>query len=193
MMLGLGVLVGAAQVAGAQSRPSRPAAGGAPAPAATSAAPGAGATRIAVINMRAVLAQVPGYATAESTFGREIAEYRSEVEKMQAGLDSSVQELEAQSPVLSPSQRQAKRKELEEKQQKILQRQQELQGKAQTRERELLAPIQQRVSAIIDGIRAEGGFGLILDVASMGNAIVAGDPALDLTARVVARVKGNAN
>ena len=62
----------------------------------------------------------------------------------------------SKSVMLSPTQRAAKRKDLEGQQQKLEQRTQELQQRAATRERELLEPIQSKVNSVIEGVRAVG-------------------------------------
>jgi outer membrane protein len=159
-----------------------------PKPAAD-AADAAGATRIGFVNIQAILKSTPGYAKAESTFAKELDGYRSEVQKLQAGLDSAAQDFEAQSAVLSPTQRTQRRKDLEGQQEKLQQRTQELQQKAASRERELLDPIQARVNSVIEGIRAAGNYAIIFDVSAAGNGIVTGDKALDLTQRVLQQLQ----
>ena len=83
----------------------------APAATAQQAAP----TKLAYVNVRAVLQQTPEYEKAESLFTRGLDGYRAQVAKMQAQLDSASAEFEQQSVLLSPSARNAKRKELEDK------------------------------------------------------------------------------
>lgn len=159
-----------------------------PKPAAD-AADAAGATRIGFVNIQAILKSTPGYAKAESTFAKELDGYRSEVQKLQAGLDSAAQDFEAQSAVLSPTQRTQRRKDLEGQQEKLQQRTQELQQKAASRERELLDPIQARVNSVIEGIRAAGNYAIIFDVSAPGNGVVTGDKSLDLTQRVLQQLQ----
>jgi outer membrane protein len=149
------------------------------------------ATRIGFVNIQAILKATPGYAKAESTFSKELDGYRTEVQKLQAGLDSAAQDFEAQSAVLSPSQRTQRRKDLEAQQEKLQQRTQELQQKAATRERELLDPIQTRVNSVIEGIRAAGNYAIIFDVSAPGNGIVTGDKSLDLTQRVLQQLQAS--
>jgi Skp family chaperone for outer membrane proteins len=149
------------------------------------------ATRIGFVNIQAILKATPGYAKAESTFSKELDGYRTEVQKLQAGLDSAAQDFEAQSAVLSPSQRTQRRKDLEAQQEKLQQRTQELQQKAATRERELLDPIQARVNSVIEGIRAAGNYAIIFDVSAPGNGIVTGDKSLDLTQRVLQQLQAS--
>ncbi len=145
--------------------------------------------KIAFINSRQVLQQTPGYQTAESTFNRDLQRFQDEVQKLQHQFDSTVQAFDQQAIALSPAAKQAKQKELQQLQQRLEQRSTELRQKAQQREQELLQPIQERVNAVIKGLRAEGNYALIFDADAPGSNIVAADPALDLTPKVLQRLK----
>lgn len=156
------------------------------------AAPAGGASaghRVAVVNSRMVLQQTPGYAAAESTFNREIESYRGEVAKLQTRLDSMASDFEQQSVVLSPTQRTQRRTELETQRQQLEQRAQEIQQKVASRERELLEPINRRVNAVIEGVRAEANYAIVFDVSAAGSGIVAVDRSIDITDRVIQRLK----
>ncbi|HKV74733.1 MAG TPA: OmpH family outer membrane protein [Gemmatimonadales bacterium] len=156
--------------------------------AGSATAQAAPAAKVAFVNVRAVLSGTPEYAKAESLFAKEIEGYRAELAKLQASLDSAGQDFEQASVLLSPSARTAKRKELEEKNRQLEARNQEIQQKAAARERELLDPIQSKVSVLIEAIRAEGGYAMIFDVSGQ-TGIVAADKSLDLTAQLAARLK----
>jgi outer membrane protein len=145
--------------------------------------------KIAFINSRQILEKTPGYAAAESTFDREVKGYRDEVQKLQQQLDSAMQAFEQQSIALSPSARQARQKDLQALQQRFAQRSQELQQRAQQREQELMAPIQARINAVIKGLRAEGNYAMIFDVDAQGGTIIDADPALNITAKVLLRLR----
>ena len=145
--------------------------------------------KIAFVNSREILLRTPGYATAESTFTREVQGFRDEVQKLQQQLDSAVQAFDQQSIALSPAAKTAKQRELQGLQQRLEQRTNELQDRARQREQELIAPIQQRVNTIIQGIRAEGNYAFIFDADAQGNPIVSADPALNITARVLQRLQ----
>lgn len=148
-----------------------------------------GTGRIAFINSREILRQTPGYAAAESTFSRELEGFRAEVVKLQTTLDSAATAFEQSSVMLSPTQRDARRSELQAKQAELEQQTQVLQQRAATRERELLEPIQQRINTVIDSIRTAGGYAAIFDLAAPGASIVSFDPALEVTAQVVQRLQ----
>jgi outer membrane protein len=148
-----------------------------------------GGTKVAYVNTQAILRATPGYAQAESTFTKELATYRSEVQKLQASLDSSASDFEQQSVMLSPTQRAAKRKDLEGQQKKLEARTQELQQRATSRERELLDPIQSKVNSVIEGLRASGNYAMIFDVSAPNSGIVTADKSLDLTQKVIQQLK----
>ena len=153
------------------------------------AAQQAATPKLAYVNTQAILKQTPGYVKAESTFTKELANYRVEVQKLQASLDSAASDFDQQSVMLSPTQRAAKRKDLQAQQQKLEQRTQELQQQAATRERELLDPIQSKVNSVIEGVRAAGNYAMIFDVSAPNNGIVTADKTLDLTQRVIQQLK----
>jgi outer membrane protein len=161
----------------------------APCVAAAQGAQPAAPTKIAIINSREILSRTPGYARAESTYLKEVEGFRTEVQKLQVQLDSAVQALDQQSIALSPAARQTKQRELQAMQQRMEQRTNELQERARQREQELLQPIQARVSSVIQGIRAELNYALVLDADAAGGLIAAADPALNITARVLQRLQ----
>jgi len=148
-----------------------------------------GALKIAFINSREILQKTPGYAAAESTYLKEVDGFRTELQKLQTQLDSAVQAFDQASIALSPAARQTKQKDLQGMQQRLEQRNTELQDKARQREQDLLAPIQSRVNGVIQGIRAELNYSLILDADAPGALIVAADPALNITAKVLQRLQ----
>lgn len=146
-------------------------------------------SKVAYVNTQNILKQTPGYVKAESTFTKELEGYRVEVQRLQATLDSAASDFDQQSVMLSPTQRAAKRKDLQGQQQKLEQRTQELQQRAATRERELLDPIQSKVNSVIEGVRAAGNYAIIFDVSAPNNGIVTADKGIDLTQRVIQQLK----
>ena len=125
--------------------------------------------------------QLAGNPAAESTYLKEVDGFRTEVQKLQASLDSAVQAFDQQSIALSPAARQTKQRDLQGMQQRLETRTNELQDRARQREQDLLSPIQARVNSVIQGIRAELNYSLILDADAPGGIIVAADPALNIT------------
>src|SRR5262249_48151633 len=147
-----------------------------------------GPAKVAYIHLQEVLRKTPGYVAAESTYRRLVTGYQNELQRLQQQLDSAVQAFDQQSIALSPAARQAKQKDLQAMQQRMVQRQQVLQDSAQAKEDELMEPLRNRINSIIQGIRAEGNYSLIVDADAGGGFILAADPGLDITARVQQRL-----
>jgi len=145
--------------------------------------------RIAYVNLQDVLRRTPGYVAAESTYRKIVTGYQAELQRLQQQLDSAVQAFDQQSIVLSPAARQTKQKDLQSMQQRMAQRQQALQDSAQAKEDELMEPLRGRINSIIQGIRAENNFSLIIDADAGGGFLLAADPALNITARVLQRLQ----
>src|SRR6266511_1265376 len=174
------VLVSLAAVAALAVAPRVAAAqGGSPAP---------GPLKIAHIHSREILQRTPGYAVADSTYLKEVDGYRTEIQKLQQQLDSAVTAFDQQSIALSPAARQAKQKDLQAMQQRMEQRFNQLQDRLQQREQEVLGPLRARINSVIQGIRAEMNYSLILDADASGGFVAAADPALNITPRVLQRL-----
>jgi outer membrane protein len=170
---------------GAPPPPPPPAPASAPATQQTATVPVA---RIAYVNLQEVLRRTPGYVAAESTYRKLVTGYQNELQRLQQQLDSAVQAFDQQSIALSPAARQAKQKDLQGMQQRMVQRQQALQDTAQAKEDELMEPLRNRINSIIQGIRAESNYSLIIDADAGGGFLLAADPALNITPRVLARL-----
>ncbi len=146
------------------------------------------APRVAFVSTEVILRQTPGYRQADSTFTAEMEGYRKEVEILQRNLDSAVAQFDQQSVVLSPTARQERMQELRRMQQQFEQRSQELSQRAQDRRQQLVAPLEDRIQRVIDGLRAERNLAMVFDVSSPANSIVSADPTLDLTPLVIRRL-----
>jgi Skp family chaperone for outer membrane proteins len=101
----------------------------------------------------------------------------------------AAQKFEESSVMLSASNRAAERKKLVDQQGSLQRREQELQQRAATRRQELVTPFEQRVTEVIEAVRKEGNYALVFDVSGQTNQIVAADTSLDITQRVIDRVK----
>jgi Skp family chaperone for outer membrane proteins len=87
--------------------------------------------------------------------------------------------------LLDTAGRQQKEREIRDKQQEAATRQQELNVELDRRRAELLEPIVVRVNEVIEEIRAERGYSIVLDIAA---GVVAADTSLDITTSVLERL-----
>ncbi|HEV8381149.1 MAG TPA: OmpH family outer membrane protein [Gemmatimonadales bacterium] len=145
--------------------------------------------KIAFINSQEILKNTPGYAAAESTYRKELQAAENEVQRLRQQLDSAYQVFQQQLIVLSPAAKATKQKDLDAMDQRIQQRGNELRDNLARREQELLGPLNTRIRAVIEGIRAEMNYAMILDAdAAGGGYIAAADPSLNITPRVLQRL-----
>lgn len=146
------------------------------------------AGRVAYVAVKAVMQRTPGYAQADSTWTREFEGYQREMTQLQARMDSAAAAFDQQAVMLSASAREAERKKLQDQAAALNTRVNELRQRAAERQRELLDPIEERVMAVIEGLRAEGNYAIIFDVSNQYSTVVAADRTLDLTPRAIERL-----
>jgi len=155
----------------------------------TSPPAGGGALRVAFVKARSVLQSMPGYAKAESLYAKDAQTAQVEADRMQAAWDSTVAAYQQSSAMLSASAKTAREKVLNAQQDTLRSKLQAIKDRVDARERELLTPMQSRLQAIIDGVRAEGNFALVIDLDNpYSQNIVSYDKSLDITDRVVRRL-----
>ncbi len=147
------------------------------------------AARVAYVNTNQVLAEYTPAQEARQALESARLEAQSELQLLDRGLQAAVGEYQQQAMTMTPEARQARELELQNQQQALQNRTQELDIQFQERQEELLQPVMERVTAVIEEIRVEGSYALILDSASQ--AILAGDPALDLTQEVLTRLQAD--
>jgi outer membrane protein len=143
--------------------------------------------RIGYIDTRRIIQEAPGAQEARATMEREMQGWQGQMQAMDDSLRNMMTEFQQRQAVMAADARQRREQEIMQHQQRFEQRAQELQQQAGRRQQELMQPIMQRVEAVISEVRQAEGFAIVFDVAS--EAIVSADPALDLTARVIDRLR----
>jgi outer membrane protein len=144
--------------------------------------------KVAFVNSQAILANAPGRAEAEAQFEKEMATVKDKLAKLQDSLTAMNEAFQKEEPSLQGAAKEARLKTLREKEQGFQSQAQKLQDGAQSRQEELMAPIMDGVRKALDDVRAEGGYAFIFDVAA-GAFIVSADKNLDITDRVVAKLR----
>jgi outer membrane protein len=164
-------LVGVALVAAAQS--------GAP----------AAVVKVGFVDSRVIMDRAPGRREAEAMFQRETAPFENQVKAMSDSLNGMIAAYQKAEPALSATDKEKKQKDIRDKQAEFQERTQKLQQQAQAREAELVQPILDQVRKVLDEIRAEDGYAVVFDLSGGTGTIVAYDKNLDITERVIARLK----
>ena len=143
--------------------------------------------QIVFINSQQVIAAAPGAREAQSTLEREMTDLRTQVQQMESTLDSMMTSYEQRQVMLSPESRREMQDSIRARQREFQGRAQQFEQQMQARQAELLQPIMGRVQQVIDALRTERGYALVLDAAEGG--LISADPALDITQEVLTRLR----
>ncbi|MGH7524153.1 MAG: OmpH family outer membrane protein [Gemmatimonadales bacterium] len=146
-------------------------------------------SKVAIVQGAMILNSMPKYLQAESLLVKDQDAYKLEISKLQGALDSAGANFQDKSALLSATQKTAEQRKLQDQYAQLQQHTTELEQKLSTRRQELIAPIEQRVQDMIDGMRAEYGCAIILDANAQGSGIASIDKSIDLTQRVIDRLK----
>jgi outer membrane protein len=145
--------------------------------------------RIAYVNPQALFENAPGKTQAESTFKKETEGYRAELGKMSDALTAMVAAYQKDEAKLTAAQKEQRQRAIGLKEDSLRGRQQQLEQQASIRQNELMAPIMESVRKVLEDIRVEDGYAMILSSEPGSSPILAADKNLDITERVVARLK----
>lgn len=143
--------------------------------------------KLGFVNSQRIMAEAPGTSDAQAAFQRDMEMYRAELGRLEAQLDTLQQNFDRQQATLSATQRTERQAEIQQAFVAYQQRQVQLEEQAQTRQAELVEPIMQRVTVVIEQIRTEGAYSMIFDTAS--GTLLTADPAFDLTEQVLTRLR----
>src|SRR5438105_5480401 len=149
----------------------------------------AGPVKIGYINSAVILQQAPGRAEAEAQFDREVGVYRQQIQRMDDSLKTLMAAFDRDAAKLDSATRETRRTTINQREAEYQARARGLDSTMQARQAELVKPIMQRVQTVIETIRAEDNYAVILDVGAQVSVVVAADKKLDLTDRVLARLK----
>lgn len=147
-----------------------------------------GTQKFAFVNSQAILANAPGRAEAEATFEKEMTNVRTQLQKLQDSVNTMSEAFAKEEASLSPAAKEGRLKTLREKEAAWQQQAQRLQDQAQDRQEQLMQPIMDNLRKVLDDVRTDGGYAFIFDVAA-GAFIVSADKNLDITDRVISRLR----
>ncbi len=147
------------------------------------------AAKIGYINSALLLQQAPGRTEAEAQFEREVGVYRQQIQRMDDSLRTLVASFDRDAPKLDSVARETRRKSIGLREVEYQTRARGLDSTMQARQAQLVKPIMERVQSVIEAIRTEDGYAMIFDVGAQVSVVVAADKKLDLTERVLARLK----
>ena len=145
--------------------------------------------KVAYVQTSVLLDQAPGRAEAEAQFEKETGTYRDQIKRMSDSLNAMIADFQKRSTGLTATARETQGKGIQAKEAEYQRRTQELEQKAQGRQNELVQPILDKIKGAIEEVRVEGGYAIIFN-ADQGSPIVAVDKSLNVTDRVLTKLKG---
>lgn len=147
--------------------------------------------RFAFVRSQAILEAAPGRSEAETQLTNELAGFEAAAKQMQDSLQKMVDAYQKAAATLTAAQKEAREKGIRDRQAEFQKRDQSMREQAQRRQAELVQPIIARVREIMDEIRAAEGLTAIFDLEAQGQAVLAYDKNLDITDRVISRLKSS--
>lgn len=149
----------------------------------------AAGAKFAYVNPQALFANAPGRAQAESAFVKETETFRAELNRMSDALNAMVAQYQKDEARLTAADKERRQRAIGLKEDSLRSRQQQLEQQASQRQSELMAPIMEAVRKVLEDIRVEDGYAMIFSSEPGASPILAADKNLDITDRVVARLK----
>jgi outer membrane protein len=147
------------------------------------------APKIAYVDSKVILSRAPGRQAAEDTFNKEMEASRTQMQKMNDSLQTMIADYQKVQSTLAANVREQREAAIRKKQEDYQTRAGSLDQKMQQRQVELVKPIMDQIRKVLDDIRQEDGYAFILDAGSEAGVIVAADRNLDITEKVISRLK----
>ena len=146
--------------------------------------------KIAFIDSDRIFSEYPKTQEAQASFNREVQELSRTAREKKTEIDDRQRKLDQQSPMLSEAKRDQETQALQQKiseYEAFIQKNWGPGGDISKLNEDYLRPIIDRVHKIVTDIGNNEGYQLILDAAN--GVVVYGDKTLDLTDRVLSRLK----
>jgi outer membrane protein len=147
------------------------------------------AIKIAYVNSQALMEAAPGRAAASDLLNKEGQGYQVQLQKMQDSINGLYAAYQKAEPTLSATVKESRQKTIRDLETAFQAKQLEFQKTFDDHTKEVMAPITDQVKKVIDDIRVEEGYSIILDNAPGAGNIVSADKNLDITDKIVSRLR----
>ena len=148
-----------------------------------------GPPKFAYINSDVIMSQAPGLAQLEADLKKVLDPLEKRMVLMQDSLRMAIEDFNKTEATLSVAARAERRDALQKKQAGWEVEAGQIQQKVVDARAAASRPLMQMFKTVIDEIRAEDGYTFIFDVGSEGQGIVAADKNLDISDKVLARLR----
>jgi outer membrane protein len=155
---------------------------------AIAAAPLSAQQKFAFVDSRTIVQRAPGAIAAQAALEKESASMQARVKVWQDSLKAMADAYEKVRAGLTEAQQKTREKAITDRQADYAKRAEEMDQEMQQRQAELSQPVMAQIRETLEDLRKDEGYTFIFDVAATG-VIVAADKNLDLTEKVIGRLK----
>ena len=148
-----------------------------------------GAPKLGYINSQTILAQAPGRSDLEAQLKKQVEPMEKRMGIMQDSMEAMLTSYQKEQATLTPAVRTQREEAITKKRTAFAQEAEQLQQKAADARETISRPLMEMFNRVLNEVRAEEGYAFIFDVGSEAQAIVAADKNLDLTEKVIARMR----
>ena len=150
---------------------------------------GKSCTKLGYVNPQALMEAAPGRVAAESLLTKEGQTYQAQLQKMQDSLNGLLQKYQKEEPTLSATAKETRQKSLQALESELQQKNTQFQQQFDARKNEVMAPITDVVKKVLDDIREEGCYAMIIMSEPGQSVIASADKNLDVTDKAVSRLR----
>jgi outer membrane protein len=150
---------------------------------------GTQAPKFAYVDSRTILQRAPGSAAIQAQIAKERSDAQAYVTKLQDSLRTMYDGYLKVQATMTAAQKETKEKDLQAKNAEFDQKIQQLDQDMQKRQYDLVQPMMAQIREVLDAIRNEDRYTFIFDVGNDPGLIVAADKNLDITDKVIGRLK----
>ncbi len=154
-----------------------------------STAPLGAQAKVGYVDSRRILSEMPGRQQVEARLQTEMATLESREKKMADSLQAMLASFQTDSAKMTPEDRTKRFAAMQQYDALYRDTLQALQAEAQQLQGAAMQPLFDQIKLALDEVRAADGLAFIFDIGSQGNAIVSMDKNLDLSDKVLARIR----
>ncbi len=148
-----------------------------------------GPQKFAYINSQQVLAQAPGRAEIEARLKKEQDASEKRIQVMQDSVQAMIAAYDKDQAALAPAVRTQRQEAINRRRTTYAQEAQQIEQKFEESRENISRPLMEMFNRVLNEVRAEDGYAFVFDVGSPAQVIVAADKNLDITEKVIARMR----
>jgi len=148
-----------------------------------------GPMKIAYVNTSALMEAAPGRDSATAILTREGNAFEAQLAKLRDSVNARLTKFQKDEPTMTPAAKDKETKALQALEQDLQTKNSQFQQQYDQRKQEVLAPITDMVKKVLDDLREEGNYSLILMNDPGQTPIVSADKNLDITDKAISRLR----